>query len=268
MRTQLFRTDPILVSGTAVILALKDLDGADPVTLFIENRDIQARLRTKFGSKNANLRFLARDAGSPGNHITVKITAAPNQAFSIVWSGTPYGVSPYPYDPYGTDLTINLKCDRDGVPTQPAYEVMDLLNADHDTAATLLVILSNGSDGSAHMEAPDPTGAPTVIMAKTPLAGGADSTALGAVTVEISPQGVMIPDLGQQNFPGPWFTDAAAGTALSTVGPNGVKSVVLRSSNTVSDSPVKGLRITAAKGSVNTTVVVTAVVTKKGGGVS
>jgi hypothetical protein len=252
MRSQLFRTEPILVSDSGGdVVVLKDLDGISPVTLFVENLDQPASLRTKFGSKNANLRFTALHAGSPGNHIHVVITAAPDQEFSADWSGSPYGTTPYPYDPYGSVLTINLKCDSQGIPTQPAYEVMDLLNEDAHTADTLRVTLANGSDGSAHMEAPDPVNAPDVIMASTALSGGSDSTTLAAASVvEVSPT-------GWPNFAGPWTAIAAAGTALSSVGPNSVKSY------TLVDTPVKGLRITLKQGGANTKVVVSAIAGRK-----
>jgi hypothetical protein len=255
MRSQLFRTDPIAVTDSnGNVVVLKDLDGITPVTVFVENLDLRASLRTKFGSKNANLRFEAIDRGSPGNHITVAITAAPSQAFSIVWSGSPYGVSPYPYDPYGSDLTINLRCDEDGIPNQTAAEVMDLLNADLDTSLTLNVSLANGSDGSAHMEAPsNPVGPtyPTVIMAKTNLAGGLDATALAAASVvEVSPT-------GWPDFAGPWAVHSAAGTALSSIGANSVKSY------SFVDTPVKGLRVTLKQGGADTKVVVSAIAQRK-----
>lgn len=252
MRSQLFRTAPILVNDTnGVVAIVKDMDGIGPFTLFVENQDIAASLRTKFGSKNANLRFTALDAGSPGNHISIVITAAPSQAFSAVWSGSPYGVTPYPYDPYGSVLTINLACDAQGIPSQPAYEVMDLLNAGAETAATLRVTLANGSDGSAHMEAPDPTGAPTVIMAATFLSGGHDSAALGAASVvEVSPTG--FPD-----FAGPWTAIAAAGTALSSIGAKAVASY------SIVDTPVKGLRVTLKQGATASYAVVSAIAARK-----
>lgn len=248
MRTQLFRTDPVLINGASVVVLRKDLDGVDPVTLFIENVDIAASGRTKFGSKNANLRFVAVSAGTSGNARSVIFHAAASQAFSIA-------VGAY-------DITVNLKCDASGKPVQQAFEIMDLMNLDGPTVAVIRTVLAKGSDGSATMEVV--VGTDVTVD----LAGGFTATTLGAVTIEISPTGVAEAPGGGLDFQGPWFTDAAAGTALSTVAAGAVKTYVLRSGNTIGDAPVKGLRITAAKGVANTTIVVSAIVTKKGGGVS
>lgn len=248
MRTQLFRTDPVLINGAGVVVALKDLDGVDPVTLFIENMDIAASGRTKFGSKNANLRFVAVAAGTSGNSRNVVFHAAAGQTFSIV-------VGAY-------DITVNLACDASGKPVQLASAIMDLMNLDGPTAAVIRTVLAKGSDGSATMEVV--VGTDVTVD----LAGGFTAVTTGAVSVEVSPRGLAEPGTGFADFPGPWLVDAAAATALSTVANNTVKSYVLRSGNTVGDSPVKGLRIKVSVGGGNTEVVATAIVTKKGGGVS
>jgi len=249
MRTQLFRSTA-LVDGTAVVAVLKDLDGVDPLTLVVENMDVAASARTKFGSKNANLRFVAVTPGAGGNSWSVIFHAAPGQAFSSV--ATPY------------DITVNLLCDSSGKPIQLASEVMDLMNEDADTSAVVRTVLAKGSDGSATLEVA--VGADVTVD----LAGGAASVTIGAVTVEVSPRGVIERPTGDPvtDFPGPWIADAAAGTALSTVGANTAKSFVLRSGNAVGDAPVKGLRVKATKGSGDSTIVVTGIATKKGGGVS
>jgi len=254
MRTQIFRTDPILVNDTDVVVALQDMDGADPFDLYVENVDVAASLRTKFGSKNANVRFVAVSsavdpyntaAGASGNDISIAITAGVNQAFSV-------DVEQGPYTPYGAAVTINLRCDEDGVPNQFVSDVIDLLNADATFASILRATRALGSDGSARMEIPDPAGAPTVVMPLTYLTGGFTATTLGTVTVDVAPT-------GWPDFDGPWVTVTAAGSALSSVSAGGVKSYAFV------DAPVRGLRVKASKGSSDTMVVVTAIVRKKGG---
>src|SRR2546425_10872634 len=105
MRSQLFRTAPVLINGANVVVGTFDVDGAEPFTLFLENLDLAASLTTtgKFRSKDANLTFTAVTPGTGGNAITVQFTAAPNQAFSI-------GV-------VGNAITVNLQCDASGNPT-------------------------------------------------------------------------------------------------------------------------------------------------------
>lgn len=244
MRSRIFRTEPLLVDGTAAVIMTKDMDGADPFDLFVENMDIAASLRTRFGSKNANIRFVAvinssaydRD-GASGNDISVTITAAPGQEFSV-------DVQPSDcYSPYGGDVTINLACDAAGNPKQFASDVIDLLNADAGFSAILRASRALGSDGSAAVEA----------MGQTFLSGGSNAVTSGVVTVEVSPN-------GWPDFQGPWVADSSAATAFGssiTAGAVKVWSSV--------DKPVRGLRVKATKGSGNTHLVVTAVVRKKGG---
>lgn len=251
MRTQLFRKT-VLVDGTAVVAALMDVDGVDPLTLVVENMDVAASGRTKFGSKNANLRFVAVLAGTHGNGYTVTFHAAAGQAFSIV-DGAPYG------------FTVNLKCDASGKPIQLASEVMDLLNAEVYFAGAMRTVLSKGSDGSATLEVA--VGTDVVVN----LTGGAAAVTLGAALVEVSPRGLAPRPLSDSDgdFPGPWITDTAAGSALSSVAAGTAKSYVMRSGNTAGDAPFKGLRVSLTKGGGgNTTATVTGIVTKKGGGVS
>lgn len=250
MRTQIFRTDPILIetanSGDAIVT--KDMDGVDPFDLFVENVDIAASLRTKFGSKNANVRFVAVTPGAIGDDISIEISAAPDQTFSVTVDSLTN-----PYSPYGGAITINLRCDKGGRPNQFTSDVIDLLNANTEFAALVRAVRAQGSDGSAVMEAPDPDGAPDVIMPLTYLEGGFDATALGAVTVEVSPN-------GWPDFQGPWVADSSAATAFgSSISPNTVKVW----SNV--DKPVRGLRVKAAKGSSDTEIVVTAISRKRGG---
>jgi hypothetical protein len=241
MRSQLFRTDPVLVDGAAVVVALKDVDGAGPFTLYLENVDVAASVRTKWGSKNANLRFVAvADAGSGGNAVTVAVTIAPDQAYSAAV--------------VGDAVTVNLRCGSDGRPDQTAAKVMDLLNGDGTVAAKVRTVLALGSDGSAvaadYRDIVDDDAAHTGSTTFA-LAGGADATTLGAVTVETS-------SLGHPDFAGPWVTVAAAGTALSTVAAQGVASY------SFVDVGVRGLRVKASKGAYDTTVSLSAIV-KKGG---
>lgn len=247
MRSQLFRTDPVLIDGTAVVAALKDVDGIAPFTLFVENMDIAASGRTKFGSKNANLRFVAVAAGTGANAWSVVFHAAASQAFSIVIANNL---------PYASTITVNLQCDASGKPIQLATAVMDLMNADGPTAAIIRTVLAKGSDGGATMEVAVGTDA-TVA-----LSGGFAAVTSGAVLVEISPTGA--PD-----FAGPWSTVADAGTDLSTVSAGTVKRHTLFAGSTASppaaaDAPAKGLRVSVTKGGGgNTKVVVTAIGNRK-----
>ena len=82
MRTQLFRKS-VLVDGAAVVAVRQDLDGVDPLMLVVENMDVAASGRTKFGSKNANLRFVAVTPGAGGNAWSVVFHAAAGQAISF-----------------------------------------------------------------------------------------------------------------------------------------------------------------------------------------
>lgn len=221
-RTQLFRTAPVLINAAPTVVALKDIAGVAPFTLFVENMDVAASGRTKFGSMNANLRFVALAAGVSGNNYSVVFHAAANQAFSIV------------VDAY--EITVNLACDSSGKPYQLASEVMDLMNEDPYVADVVRVVLagfpqSYGSDGGATLEVQ--VGSDVTVD----LEGGAAATATGAATVEISSTGA------QDDFPGPWLTHAAAVTALSTVAPNTMKSYTFT-------EPIRGLRLGVTAGGV------------------
>jgi hypothetical protein len=215
------------------------MDGASPFTLFIENMDVAASLRTRFGSKNANVRFVAAAAGSGGNDHTVAITAGPAQAFGVSVAGD--------------DVVIDLRCDAGGRPNQFASDVVDLLNADADFAAVLRASRALGSDGSAAMEIPDEAGDPTVVMAATNLSGGVDAAEIGGATVEVSPTGAP-------EFAGPWFEVAAASAAFSA--PYGLGAGTMGAYTF--DIPVKGLRVTLAAGAYASAPVVSAIVVKKG----
>src|SRR3989442_8647485 len=104
MRSQLFRTAPVLINGANVVVGTFDVDGAEPFTLFIENLDLAATLSTVglFRSKDANLTFTAVTPRTGGNTITLQFTKALSQAFSL------RGV--------GNALTLNLPRDAAGDP--------------------------------------------------------------------------------------------------------------------------------------------------------
>lgn len=240
MRVQLFRTSPVLVEAPYDGVVQKDMDGASPFTLFIENMDVAASLRTRFGSKNANVRFVAVEAGSGGNALTVAITAGPAQVFSV--------------SIVGSDVVVNLRCDAGGRPNQFASDVVDLLNADAAFAAVLRASRALGSDGSAAMEIPDEAVAPTVVMSQTSLSGGTDATDLAGVTIEVSPTGAP-------EFDGPWFAVPVAEAAFGA--PYGLNAGTIGAYTF--ESQVKGLRVTMEPGAYATSPVVTAIVRKKGG---
>jgi hypothetical protein len=236
MRSTLFRTVPLLV-GPYDAEVLKDMDGASPFTLFLENLDVAASLRTKFGSKNANVRFVAVSAGDAGNDISVEITAGPSQAFSV-------GVA--------TDaVTINLRCDADGLPNQLAADVIDQVNADVGAAAKVRTSLALGSDGSATMEIPDFADAPTVVMAATNLDGGFDATDLADAVVEYS-------STGAPDFAGPWFRALGAEAAFNA--PYGASAGSVGAYTFT--APFRGLRVTLQPGAAATMPVVSAVRSK------
>jgi len=225
-RTQLFRTAPVLIAAAPTVVALKDIAGVAPFTLFVENMDLAASGRTKFGSKNANLRFIAVEAGTAGNNYSVIFHAEANQEFSVV-------ISVY-------DITVNLACDSSGKPYQLATEVMDLMNEDPYVAEIIRVVLagfphSYGSDGGATLEVQPGTDV------TVDLEGGAAATATGAATVEISSVGAP------EGFPGPWLTHASAVTALSTIAPNTMKSYTFT-------EPIRGLRLGVTAGGTTSVV--------------
>src|SRR5437667_26364 len=78
MRSQLFRTAPVLINGANVVVGTFDVDGAEPFTLFLENLDLAATLSTAglFRSKDANLLFTAVTPGTGGNAITVQFSSS------------------------------------------------------------------------------------------------------------------------------------------------------------------------------------------------
>lgn len=221
---QLFRTAPVLIAATPTEIALKQI-GVAPFTVFLENMDQAASGRTKFGSKNANLRFIAVDAGLSGNPYSVVFHNAAGQAFSIE------------VDAYV--VTVNLACDPSGWNYQLASEVMDLMNADAYVAAIMRVVLAGfprstgGSDGGARLE----VNLGTDVTVE--LNDGSAATATGAATVQYGP-----------TASGPWVTHAAAVTALSTVAPNTVKAYTFT-------EPVGFLKLGATAGG-NTIVVASA----------
>lgn len=225
MRTVLFRTDPVLVDTDDVVVALKDLDGATPVTLYLENMDIRASLTMIRGSKDANLKFTARDAGAAGNGISVEFTAAAGQAFSI---SVLYQA-----------ITVALQCGADGLPTLLASDVMTRMQADAETAALVRVALAPGSAGLAVFQP----------MVQTSLAGGFASQPISDVTVEHSPE-------GWPDFDGPWDESLPASATFTDLPANTVKAFDL-------DVPVKGLRITVDVDIDPTYVVASAMVQKK-----
>src|SRR5438128_45178 len=155
MRSQLFRTSPVLINGANVVVGTFDVDGAEPFTLFLENLDLPATLSTAglFRSKDANLLFTAVTPGTGGNAITVQFTKAASQAFSI-------GV-------VGNAITVNLPCDSAGNPTWgqnlavpalaqgQALQIMTALNANGPASAliTTALALTGGAASAALAQA-------------------------------------------------------------------------------------------------------------------
>ncbi len=241
MRTQLFRTAPVLVNGASVAVALVDVDGAEPFTLFVENLDLKASLTTvgKFRSKDANLTFTAVAAGAGGNSIRVAFTVAASQAFSI-------GVA-------GNDITVNLACDAAGFPNSEqnlARRVMDALNASGPASALVTTSLAPGSDGAAQCDQ---------AVALTNLTGGAASTALASVEVAAS-------DLPPAQTPSTgWVVNTAAATAFGALAANVVGAYEFTANKTGATelSVIRGLRVRASKGALDTSVVAAAISKKK-----
>jgi hypothetical protein len=233
MRNQLFRTQPVLISGANAVVALVDVDGVEPFTLFVENLDLKASLTTVvlFKSKNANLTFTAVTAGAGGNAVRVAFTLAASQAFSI-------GVA-------GNDITINLACDAQGFPNQEANlarNVMDALNASGPASALITTTLAPGSDGSAQCDA---------TVALTNLAGGAAATALASVEVAVS-------DLPPAQTPATgWIVNTAAATAFGALagGVVGAYEFTANKTGATEISVARGLRVRASRGAADTRVV-------------
>lgn len=248
MRTLLFRTDPVVIDGAGVVAALKDVDGASPLTLYVENMSVAASAFTRWGSKNANLRFDAVTAGDAGNSVTVAYTSAPNQSFSV-------GV-------VGDAVTVNLACDSGGRPTQLASAIMDLVNADSPASAVVSAALARGSDGSATVDYRDIVDDEDAQTGSTTfqLAGGLDSNEVGTVSVEHSAT-------GWPDFPGPWDGDSPLDSDVPT-SPEALTLASLAAESVVAFEigfPVRGLRVKVSKGAYDSVVVVSASVKKKGG---
>jgi len=228
MRSTLFRTTT-LVDDSDVVVALKDVDGAGPLAVFVENVDVPARLSTRYGSKDANLTFTAVAPGTGGNALRVVIgsvaSAPADQAFAV--------------ETYAGVVTVTLRTDGSGRPNMLARDVMDALNADPDTAAVVSVSLARGSDGTAVMGLLSDTD-PEDLSFDELLSGGLTAQALTNVRVATSPTGAP-------EFAGPW-TDADA--YAFDVPAGGVVAVEA--------GPARGLRVTADAAS-DTMVSVTAV---------
>src|SRR5260370_31221375 len=151
MRSQLFRTAPVLVQiTTQTVVALFDVDGAEPFTLIVESQDLAAVVRTArvpltgalqnsiFRNKNANLVFTAVTRGTGGNAITVAITTAASQAFSVA--------------AVGNAITINLQPDVKGVPNSEKnlpHPPMDAPNANGPISALGTTTLEQASSRSS-----------------------------------------------------------------------------------------------------------------------
>lgn len=216
MRTRLFRKQT-LVDGDSIRVVLADLDGVNPVTLYLENVDIPAKFQMIRGSKNANLLFTAVTAGSGGNALSVEALAVPDQMFSVVVAGN--------------KVTINLACDSEGHPFLLASSIMTLVNADPYASALLEVSLAPGSDGGGVFD----------TLAETALSGGFDATQGGNVVVEHSP-------VGWPSYAGPWDESLPASNAFS-----GISAGIVRAFDL--DVPVRGLRITADMDGLPTTFI-------------
>jgi len=236
----------VLVDDADGVVALVDVDGAEPFTLFIENLDQRASFMTVglFNSKNANLVFTAATAGPGGNTITVRFTTAAGQAFSV--------------SVVGDAITINLACDAAGVPNSEknfARAVMDAVNTSGPASALVTAKLAPGSDGSAQCD---------TAVAATNLAGGSASDALASVEVAVSS---LPPD---QTPASGWITNTQAGTSIGAVGANTVKGYEFATSKTgpagagaTELSVFRGLRVRASIGAYETFVVAAGVAKKK-----
>lgn len=215
MRPTMFRTEPILVDGTDVEVLLKDLDGANTATLYLENLDIHGSLTMKCGSKNGNIKFTAATAGALAKDINIEIVEG--DVFSIATDDS---------DPYDVFIVITVT----GI--ESASYVIDQVNADNDANDYVVASLAPGSDGSAVVN----------TMIETALAGDSDAVTLGTVHVYHAPSADS----------DAWDESTAAGTAFSACAAGAVKAFLL-------DSPVRGLRVTATKGSGDTYIVLTVV---------
>jgi hypothetical protein len=261
MRNQLFRNAPVLVPiTTQTVAALWDVDGAEPFTLFIENQDLAAVLRTAlstgaltgpiFRGKNANLVFTAVTRGTGGNAITVAITTAPNQAFSVA--------------AVGNAITINLQCDASGFPNSEknyAARVADSMNANGPIAALVTTSLEQGSDGLAQLEVSPFTGGTSTTGALT-LTGGAASTVTGATEVAFSPlPALQTPSTG-------WVIDTQAGTDIgATIAANTTVAREFTSGKAPGAAQdvamFRSIRVRVTGGAAATTLVVSAITKRK-----
>jgi hypothetical protein len=186
----MFRTAPILVDDTNVEVLLKDLDGATPVTLYLENLDIHGSLTQKWGSKNGNAKFTAVEAGDLAKDINISIELGDD--FSIATDDS---------DPYDVFIVTASDRERDGQLRDRRCQRDDDAN-DYVTAS-----LAPGSDGSAIIN----------LMGETALSGDSDAVTLGTVHVYHAPT----------TDSDAWDESTAAGTAFSACAANAVKAFLL-----------------------------------------
>ena len=230
---RLFRTSPVLVNGTAVVVLVSDVDGVAPVTLTLENMDIKASLSPNFGSKNARIRITAVASGVAANDKRIKIAR--------ITAGGTFAVA---VD--GDDMTITLAGSASAGsaaqhPTLTAAQVVDLLNADATFIAFGVVAdVPPGSDGSA-IFVPDGQIIANDILAFTNLAGGADATVMAILGTAVQ-HGPTVD--------GPWITHTGASTALGVALAAGAAV-----SYTITE-PLRYIRVSLSKGAANTSAVV------------
>lgn len=232
MRTQLFRTNPVLVDGAEVLVALVDVDGVSPLTVFVENLAVQASLTTVglFRTKNANLTFTAVTAGTGGNAITVQFVIGVNSVFGVAV--------------VADAITITLRGDASGSPYSEqnlATKIVEAVIASGAASALVTPTLAPGSDGLGLLDIT----ASTAILS---LAGGAAAGDIANVKIAIS-------DLPPAQTPAAgWIVEI---NEMPTAG--GVTAYEF-------DPPaaVRGLRVRASKGAANGMLVAAAICTKKG----
>lgn len=218
----ILRTRPVLLDGPGVVVFQVDLGGAAaPVTIYLENMDLAAEFTTELVDPNANLRFVARTPGSAGNSIQVEAVLDPSRQ--------DVGVQEV-----GTVVTIQIPGAADRL-IPYARRVADAVNSQSTLVRAELV-----GDGTSEFDFLGRVG-PTIVPL-TSLAGGFDAAATGAVEVAHAPTPA-----------GPWDVSAPASTALSAVGANAVKAF------NIVDTPIRGLRLKADRGTADTRVVATLV---------
>lgn len=227
---EIFRTDPVLVNGTAVVVLTRDMDGVAPVTLTLENMDIKASLTPNFGSKDAGIRITATAGGTAPNSKRFKIKVAASSVFGVAVADT-------------NDCTITLKGDAAGYPMDSAAKVVDLLNANATFIAfSVVASLAPGSSGMATF-AKDGVTVPGDILAFTALAGGAAATVLASLATAV------------QHGPtadGPWTTHTAATAAI------GVALAAAAGVSYTVTTPQRFMRVSLSQGATSSSVVVSA----------